>query len=827
MKKIEILAPAGSMESLKASINAGADAVYMGGALFGARAYADNPEEDNLLRAIDYVHVRGKLLYLTVNTLLKDEELYGKLYDYLKPYYQEGLDAVIVQDVGVMRFIHEHFPKLPIHASTQMTLTMAEGAKVFEGMGVNRMVTSRELSIGEIRRIRANTSLEIESFVHGALCYSYSGQCLMSSMIGGRSGNRGRCAQPCRMEYDCKENGHALSSKEESYLLSPKDMCTLDSVAEFIEAGIDSFKIEGRMKRYEYAAGVVEAYRKQVDLYYELGSEGYRNYKEKHPEMMKEEIRRLQDLYNRGGFHDGYYHAHNGKKMMSMHRPNHTGVFAGSVIGVQGISASIRLNEDVNAQDVLEICAFGDKIYEFTVKDGAKKGTIIKTNFKSGSKVVTGNEVFRTKNNHLLEELSEKYYEKERKVEISGTLKAVIDRELELRIQKRISDTKTIEVIEYGDIVTAALKQPVTKEKMEEQLRKTNETPFLFSELTVDVQGEVFVPVSKLNELRRNALERMEQAIVENYKRTDEASNQRAEFEQESSPEREKPLFISYVKNEEQLRAACQIEEVDEIFLDMAENDFTEITSLAGLTNDCGKRFYLVMPHIFRSMTWDLFLKHKEELLDESVSGYVIKNQEEFYFFETLRKETGRSFELRLDYNMYVMNQEARKFYKERGIRRMTAPYELNQEELRKLGIQDMDLVVYGYLPLMISAQCVKNNTSGCKKLQKNKIEEQDRKQENEEQVVLIDRMKNQLMVRTDCRECYNTIYNSKCLSLLNEEKDIDRLKPFGIRLDFTSEDAKEVKSILRAYAEVFIHGRNAELSSKDFTKGHFRRGIM
>ena len=269
-REIEILAPAGSYESLKAAIAAGADAVYVGGNRFGARAYANNFSEEELLEAIDYVHLHGKKIYLTVNTLLKEKELERELYSYLLPYYRQGLDAVIVQDPGVLRFVREYFPSLPIHASTQMTITGADGARFMEEQGVERIVTARELSLQEIKEISEKTSLEIESFVHGALCYCYSGQCLYSSLLGGRSGNRGQCAQPCRLPY--KVDGKT------SYVMSLKDLCTVEFIPDLAEAGIYSFKIEGRMKKPEYVAAVTSIYRKYADLYLQKGRKDYSVY---------------------------------------------------------------------------------------------------------------------------------------------------------------------------------------------------------------------------------------------------------------------------------------------------------------------------------------------------------------------------------------------------------------------------------------------------------------------------------------------------------------------------------------------------------------------
>lgn len=274
-KKLEILAPAGSFESLKAAVHAGADAVYMGGSRFGARAYAQNPEGDRLLEAIDYAHLYGVKLYLTVNTLLKDKELEGELYDYLKPCVEHGLDAVIVQDTGVMKCIQRWFPELDIHASTQMTLCGVGGVELLKEEGAHRAVLARELSLDEIHEIYEKTGMELECFVHGALCYCYSGQCLFSSLLGGRSGNRGRCAQPCRLAYTAADHGKNISGKEQD-LLSPKDLCALDLIPQIAEAGVYSLKIEGRMKRPEYTAGVVRIYRKYVDQYLKHGRKGYK-----------------------------------------------------------------------------------------------------------------------------------------------------------------------------------------------------------------------------------------------------------------------------------------------------------------------------------------------------------------------------------------------------------------------------------------------------------------------------------------------------------------------------------------------------------------------
>ena len=504
---IEILAPASSMEGVYAAIAAGADAIYIGGTRFGARAYANNLDLHEMCAAIDYVHLYGKHIYLTVNTLLKPGEI-DELYTYLKPYYQWGIDAVIVQDVGVLKFIADHFLGLPIHASTQMSLTMAEGAKCFERYPVTRLVNARELELAELKLLRKNTSLEIESFVHGALCYCYSGQCLMSSMIGGRSGNRGRCAQPCRLPYDGE------------YLLSPKDICILDMIPELIEAGIDSFKIEGRMKRFEYAAGVTAAYRREVDRYFELGKDEYREFHRNHPEVLKKAFTDMQDLYNRGGFSRGYYPTHNHPNMMAFSRPNHSGVFVGNVEKVHENTAILSCTQNLNAQDVLEIregenasvkrqksqkkmkeqnkageeWQGGEKIYEFTLGQARMAGTHFEAKFTRGLPVKKGDLVYRTKNNSLLQQISREYLEKEVKIPISGELIAKEGREAELLVCRGVLEDENYTFIRVsGDIVQSAVNQPMGEERLRAALEKTGNTPFYFSKLSITASENIFI----------------------------------------------------------------------------------------------------------------------------------------------------------------------------------------------------------------------------------------------------------------------------------------------------------------------------------------------
>ena len=423
MKKeeiVELLAPAGSPEGYYGAVNAGADAVYLGGREFGARAYADNFSEEELLSCLRHAHIFHKKIYLTVNTLVKEEEM-ERLIPFLKPFAEEGLDGVIVQDFGVLRRIHEEFPGLALHASTQMNLTGVYGAKQLKRFGVSRIVPARELSLEEVRQLVRSSGMEVECFIHGAMCYSYSGQCLFSSILGGRSGNRGRCAQPCRLPYQTervstvsiKDKGRGSEKgQKEVYPLSLKDMCALELIPELVSAGVKSFKIEGRMKKPEYVAACVRAYRNVVDLWYDkrnpsddgnamnrkrkadeyvsgatevLKNPSIDSQQEKITEKAELEMiahqykQEMAEVFNRGGFTKGYFYRHNGKEMMSIKNPGNVGVVIGTVVDIRKNQICVRLDQTVYKGDILVL---DGKKQEITLTSNiqASEGEIITLN---------------------------------------------------------------------------------------------------------------------------------------------------------------------------------------------------------------------------------------------------------------------------------------------------------------------------------------------------------------------------------------------------------------------------------------------------------------
>ncbi len=800
--RVEILAPAGSMECLKAAITAGADAVYTGGALFGARAYAHNLTEEELLEAIDYVHLHGRRLYLTVNTLIKDREMEKQMYDYLLPYYRQGLDAVIVQDIGLFRFIRKHFPDLPIHASTQMTLTGVDGAKFLEKEGAQRIVTSRELSMAEVKKIADETELEIESFVHGALCYCYSGQCLFSSFIGGRSGNRGQCAQPCRLLYRTPE------AKRPQYLLSLKDICTLELIPEMIESGIYSFKIEGRMKKPEYAAAVAFQYRKYADLYLKYyeecpAEEDPAAYAMKKYRVREEDRQMLLDLYNRGGFHTGYYHTQNGREMISLNRPNHAGVPAVKVLAKKGRNVTAKALTDLYPQDIIELPMRKgrEKADNYTCKDAVRKGMNVQIPVFADTPFKRDEIWMRTRNSTLIDTLREEFVNGKIKERICGTFRLYPQEKATLTVKCRDA-----EITVAGEKAQEALSQPMSRERIEKQLRKTGNTEFEFSFLKAEIGEIVFLPMQSLNELRREALETLEKVICEKYRRSGEVKDPEEDKTELSMEEEILSGWTASVRTAEQMEVILEEEAIGRIYADctMFPRIWEKDSYVEWITkvHAAGKEIYLVMPYIFRERTRKQYEAAYNRIFGAGWDGILIANYESFAFL----KEHGYTGRIMTDYNLYEFNQESRKFWKEKGVFEFTAPVELTERELQDLRVKDGEVIVYGYLPMMISAGCIQKTTRGCLK--------------KSGQTTITDRYRNPFVVKNECDYCYNILYNYVPLYLGDRMEEVYQIGPGRIRLMFTTERQQEVRQILSAYFE------GKELPEGTYTRGHWKRGI-
>ncbi|MGN0142187.1 MAG: DUF3656 domain-containing protein [Roseburia sp.] len=758
LKKIELLAPAGSFETFRAVISAGADAVYLGGSQFGARAYANNFDEAELLAAIDYAHIHGRQVYLTVNTLLKEQELERELYAYLLPYYRQGLDAVIVQDMGAFSFIREEFPDLAIHTSTQMTITGVYGARMMKELGASRVVTARELSFAEISAIHREVGIELESFVHGALCYCYSGQCLLSSMLGGRSGNRGRCAQPCRLPYevyDAKKHPVPGNGRDqECYVLSPKDLCTIELIPRLIESGVYSFKIEGRMKQAEYAAGVVSVYREYIDRYFaDPGRYA----------VTKEDLKKLSELGNRSGFTEGYYVRHNGKEMITFDKPNHA----------------------------------------------------------------RSNEV-------LQDEVRERYIQTEIKEKINGKLR--LSQDFPAILELSCGETT---VTLQGDVPQPAKSQPLTKEKVEANLRKTGNTPFLFENLSVEICGDLFLPVQALNGLRREGLEQLKEELVKRFRRDLPKTVSQEEYASvtEPIPGLEKDSAAEIVQTQDHtgpqtkdtedmceslavsvesrglLSVVLAAGEVADVYLD--SSCYTRESLCTGLQEDvkkiksAGKRAYFIFPAVFRQSAAEFYDGICPKLATLNLDGVVAKSFDSLQFIKEKL-----NLPVIIDQSLYTYNNRAKAFFGEFRPLRDTVPYELNRKELFGRDNRNSELVIYGSLPLMTSAQCVHANMGSCDR--------------NPQITYLKDRYGKFFPVKNNCAECYNTIYNSTPLVLFAYRRDFERMGIRYYRLAFTTESEKQAEEILTRYRQIFLKGRLTvtEGFAGAYTNGHYKRGV-
>ncbi|MDF2820221.1 MAG: peptidase [Clostridiales bacterium] len=789
MKKIELLAPAGSFDALRAAVNAGADAIYVGGKLFSARASANNFDTEELIEAIKFCHLRDKKLYLTVNTLLKQKEI-PMLYEYLLPLYENGLDAVIVQDMGVFKYIKTNFPDLPLHASTQMTVQSSDGAKLLEDLGAERVVLSRELSIEEISKIRNENNIEIECFVHGALCYCYSGQCLLSSMIGGRSGNRGRCAQPCRLPFNVINNNKKVNKEDELYMLSPKDICTLEIIPEMVEAGINSFKIEGRMKRAEYVAGVVSIYRKYIDKYL---LEGKKNYK-----VENEDLTILKDLYNRGGFTTGYFKTRNGKETMATIRPNHWGTKIGKIVA-KGSKPVIKLDEPINKADVLEVWNTKERV-EITTKEEKSSGQTIDIVTRKGVTLVDGAPVYRTKNEKLLNSLEQIYLKNNSKIKVYGYIEVHVEKPIKLTVEAMGHSV----TVQYG-MAQIAQSRPMTEDKMREQISKTGATSFEFENLEVKVYGDVFISIQELNEVRRLALTELELKIISTYLRN--PSQDKIEFNKKSNYSAvSTPNIVVSVMEENQLSTVLKFAEVTQVNFPLDKINSSNLEKITNSCKEANKQLFITMPPVFRLEQQELLNSLNDILKQADFTGFSVKIIDQIEALKEFKKE------IATEPGVYVINDAAKLQFEELGIDHFTTSYELNANELINLNIQKFDMVVYGYTPVMVSAQCVNKNSTYCDK--------------KEKLLYLEDRYNKRFMVRNICSGCYNIIYNCQPINLYEYVSNIKDLNPRGLRLDFSVETNEEIRKILKAFTERITHDLQSDFKINDFTRGHYKRGV-
>lgn len=714
----ELLSPAGSYESFEAAIGAGADAVYVGGPAFGARAYAQNFTQEELITAIETAHIHNRKLYLTVNTLLKNRELDDQLFEYLLPYYEAGLDAVIVQDLGVFSFIRRNFPDLDIHASTQMTVTGPEGMRFLEEKGATRVVPARELSLEEISAMHKASPLEIETFIHGALCYSYSGQCLMSSIFGGRSGNRGRCAQPCRLPYSVTMDHRKYKGDKDFCALSLKDICTLDILPDILGAGVMSLKIEGRMKQPAYTAGVTAVYRKYLDMY--LSGKEYH--------VQEKDRKYLLELFSRGGSCKGYYDMYRGPEMMAFANEKKSG----------NIQPEIRkIKEKIHGNLILS----------------PESPVILEITCKGQTVTAMGGEVQFAKN------------------------------------------------------------QPMEEQRIRQQMEKLGNTDFQWEDLNIEINGRIFVPVKVLNEVRRDALSQLREALI--------GCQKRAQVTKQPTKSKDQAACHRRVTDSLPVYVSCERSDTAEVLLnepgitgfyfpfDTMEKYFSpELAASSEL--------YLSTPNIHRGEIPEKWLQSAQKWLEQGMKGFLVRNLESY----AVLKKMGYGGKCILDASMYTWNDQSVDFWREEGVLRNTVPLELNEGELKHRDNTSSELLLYGYIPLMLSAQCVRKNLFGCTG--------------KYETAYLKDRYNSEFPVKCSCdpwgknisekaKYCYNIIYNSIPYGLPGEKDQVKKLNLHSLRLAFTIEEPEKAKAILKEFRTVYQE--NGKPSGRRYTKGHFKRG--
>jgi U32 family peptidase len=869
MKKPEILAPAGTKEAFFAAVSEGCDAIYLGGKEFGARAYATNFEWNELNELIQLAHINCVKVYYTLNTLVKDIE-FNLLKEVLEHLSAIHIDAVILQDLGVFKYIRDHFPHMSIHGSTQMNLHHVKDVQFVSDLGFERVVLSRECSLEEIKKIKKIVNIEIETFVHGALCYCYSGLCLMSSIYGERSGNRGKCAQPCRLAYSL--------NNETAFFLSPKDQMTLRELPRLIEAGIDSFKIEGRMKSPEYVGLTTRLYRKYRDLYCQLKAENRLN----DYGVDEQDYEDLNQIYNRGNFTSGYYEQHNSPSMISKNHSKHIGVQVGQVSVNNAFH--FTFTKAIAKEDLLEIHL--DELHsdekrwpEFYLNADVKAGQLALSKlYSSNQDKINPKDFLQNKTYSVYrirkQELNSALIESNKHIpKISLSLKVVAKKDNPLRLEiTNIGSTANgyvipmVSVIEcYGNIVQKSNTRPIVEEDLRKQLTKTKDTPFELVDLIFDLEPDIFIPLKEINQLRRDILVLVEERMIEQYekylKHSDDMSrrqnNANAYRTAESNRRNDVAISIDAQKKIQKsnqvaisthilVSSLSQLEQVlpflsnknkgnkgtdasnidiqakeysiQRIYLDIMDMELDEVSralqQIKTVKETNPFHVYLCYPHVFFEPYAQRFMKKIEAILQSKgleIEGFLVRT------LGTLDSVKHYNKPIALDYQLNLFNTDAVHFFEEnRCIGSFVPSLELNGAGLKQIAKAvhiPMEIMVYHKTPLMHAANCLY-------KTRNNRCDYNDQGHA----LQLKDRKGMEQKVKCHCQMCYNTLYNQKPTFLM----DIwtQELSSISVmRMDFTCEAGNEVKHIMELWTKT-MDGIQIEFDDRLFTRGHYKRGV-
>ena len=784
MNKVELLSPAGDMECLIAAVQSGANAVYFGGEQFNARVNGKNFGKEELVQAIEYAKLRGVKTHLTLNILIKNNEFEEalKLVEFA---YNSGIDAIIVQDLGLAKRIIENFPGLEVHSSTQMTVYNLDGVKEIEELGFSRCVLARELSIEEIENICKNTSIDIEVFIHGALCICYSGQCLMSSMIGGRSGNRGKCAGTCRLPYSLLRNE---KEQEKGYLLSSKDVCALDLIPRVINAGVKSFKIEGRMKSKEYVGIVTSIYRKYIDL-----AESGREYK-----VDEKDKETLMQIFNRGGFSIGYLNGKLGRKMMYIDKPNHIGTFLGEVISYNPNKGhvKIKLSSGIDLGDSISINNSSCKISELMIGNTnikqANEGQIVTIGRIKG-KIFKNDTVYKTVSEKLNNAINQIISKENIKRPINA--KVYLKQNQKLKIELKDIWSKEIISLEEDTVIKKAENKGISKERIIEQLSKTGNTEFKMEKIEVIMDDNIILPISSLNNIRRTALAELENKIIKSFKR-DKQISFKTNSKEIVNNNNEKEIKVSVLFN--RLKESINYEilkGIDNVYI-----PFIEFINNKETANKICNKFntYLLLPNITKSNYEKLLESKLNSILKENIKGVVVSNISHFNLLKDYKKE------IIANYTLNIANNETIEELKKLGISKITISPESDKREIQSLQTDIVkEVIVYGRTLLMTTEYCLIGTYKNCMATCEKGIYK------------LKDRTGFEFPIYTDRTNCNNLIYNSKITSILWDDLNVD-----SIRIDILEEKEEEIQNIIN------VHKNGGRLEGENYTNGNLNREI-
>jgi len=739
----ELLLPAGSPDSAYSAINGGADAIYLGGKNFSARNFADNFSDEEIIAVIEHALLRKVKVYIAVNTLYSNDEM-PKVLDFVKIMHSQGAAAFIVQDIGLGHILKTHFPEIEIHASTQLTIHSLEGVNFMGQMGFSRVVLARELSLEQVKFISENANIETEVFAHGALCTSYSGQCLMSSQIGGRSGNRGRCAQPCRLNYDLLKNDKVVKS---GYLLSPKDMMSLTFLDDILETKVSSLKIEGRMKSPEYVYIIAKAYREKLD-----GNE-----------VSQKTINDVTQIFNRGGsFSTGF-----GASLMSTDTPKSTGIRCGEVVKYQNGKCSIKFTEKMIGGDGIEIWTSKPPHVGTGINKIINPNEIAEFPIQGGIKV--GNNVYKSYDKALFD-----YAKRERQIDRK---KAELTGKIQARLGEKLSLTLNDIEITFNDIIQEAKNAPMSKDDIISQLSKTGGTPFTIRFGDVDIDENIFISKTTLNEIRRTAISQVEKEII----RASKKPINHVDTPINSGLKAKKMGLTVQISNKNQL-ATILNHDVKRVY----------VSSLEGTQNLKDIEVFLTLPSI-----------SKNDKPPKDCSGYLVRTYGQLNILKNTDKK------LVLDHNFNIFNSWSKAAFDDiKNIEAVTLSQELNIEQLKKLEGGKTEIIVYGRSVLMTTHNCPVGLYDKC----------------NKGKYELLDRKNMKFPIVTDCNNCITYILNSKTLDISPKFRELPNIE--NIRLIFTDEDDIEtVDNVLSVYSKL-LEGKDFSLTNPDNTYGHFFRGV-